>query len=286
MRQRTILRQAVLGAFLACVMSAPLNWATVPDSASSSSLDDGFRMLYDLEFDRAHQVFTSWQTTHPDDPMGPISDAAGALFSEFNRLGVLETQFYENDDLFASRKKLSPDPSTRDRFTADLDEGERRARARLAKDPKDHDALFAMTMSSGLKADYSAMIEKSNLASLHFTKVADGWAEQLLVVDPKCYDAHVATGFSKYIVGSMAAPVRWLVRLGGVSGDKQAGISELQLSAEHGRFLAPFARILLAIAYVRDKNKTEARQVLAGLRTEFPDNPLFDREISRLDQTR
>jgi hypothetical protein len=60
----------------------------------------------------------------------------------------------------------------------------------------------------------------------------------------------------------------------------------LQLSAEHGRFLAPFARILLAIAYVRDKNKTEARQVLAGLRTEFPDNPLFDREISRLDQTR
>ena len=30
----------------------------------------------------------------------------------------------------------------------------------LAKNPKDRDALFAMTLSSGLRADYAALIEK------------------------------------------------------------------------------------------------------------------------------
>jgi len=33
------------------------------------------------------------------------------LFSEFNRLGVLESEFYENDDAFADRPKLTPDPA-------------------------------------------------------------------------------------------------------------------------------------------------------------------------------
>ena len=48
--------------------------------------------------------------------MGPVSKAAGILFAEFNRLGVLESQFYENDSVFASRKKYVPDPQERARF--------------------------------------------------------------------------------------------------------------------------------------------------------------------------
>jgi|SRR5277367_1357007 len=257
--------------------------ASASPSIETTPLIGGYHLLYNLDFDHAHQVFASWAQDHPEDPMGPVSEAAGYLFSEFNRLGVLESQFYTNDKQFDARKKLTPDPATRDGFTAAIAQAETRARARLAKDPKDHDALFAMTLSSGLKADYAALIEKSNLTSLHFTREADGWAQQLLAVDPNCYDAHVATGFSKYIIGSMAAPVRWLVRLGGLVGDKQQGISELQMTADHGQYLAPFARILLAIAYVREKEVSHARTLLASLSTEFPNNPLFTREIARLD---
>jgi hypothetical protein len=252
-------------------------------SISEISLDNGFRLLYDLDFAGAHQVFSSWQQHHPDDPMGPVSDAAGLLFSEFDRLGVLESQFYASDKAFDARKKVDPDPAVRDKFNGQLGLTEERARTRLTKNPKDADALFALTLASGLRADYAALIEKRNMASLHYTKDATRWADQLLAVDPNCYDAHVATGFSKYIIGSMATPLRWLLRLGGVDGDKAAGISELQITAQHGRFLAPFARILLAIAYVREKDKPQARGILSSLRDEFPRNPLFAREIARLD---
>ena len=216
--------------------------------------------------------------------MGPTCEAAGLLFSEFERLGILEAQFYENDSKFEARKKLSPDPEVRKRFDAAIARAETLAQTRLVKDANDEDALFAMTLTSGLKADYAALIEKRNMASLHLTKEATAWSQRLLAVHPQCYDAHLAAGVSKYIIGSMAAPVRWILRLGGVSGDKQAGISELQLTADKGHYLAPFARILLAIAYVRDKDKPRARQLLASLREEFPGNPLFGREIARLDE--
>ena len=153
----------------------------------------------------------------------------------------------------------------RDRFNAALDHAQGLASVRLAANVKDRDALFAMTLSSGLRADYAALIEKKNMSSLHYTREANDWADQLLAVDPNCYDARVATGFSKYIIGSMAAPVRWFLRMGGVSGDKKQGIVELQMTADHGQYLGPFARILLAIAYVRDKDDTRApRQLLAG----------------------
>ncbi|HVO82650.1 MAG TPA: hypothetical protein VMT28_18115 [Terriglobales bacterium] len=247
------------------------------------SLDSGFRLMYDLEFDQAHRVFSSWQAEHPDDPVGLVSDAAGLLFSEFNRLGVLEGQFYEDDHTFQARKKLLPDPAVRERFDTELSQAEDKARARLAANAKDRDALFAMALASGLRADYAALIEKSNFTALRYTKEATRWADQLLAVDPDCYDAHLASGISQYIIGSMAAPMRWILRLGGVSGDKKAGIEELQVTAQHGHYLGPFARILLAIAYVREKDKTRAREMLESLRGEFPGNPLFAHELTRLE---
>jgi hypothetical protein len=261
---------------------------TVPramGSIPSESLDRGYGRLYDLDFDGAQREFESWERLNPDNPMGPVSEAADILFSEFNRLGVLEAQFYESDSVFAARKTYKADPAQRSRFEQQLDRAEQMAKSRLARDPHDRDALFAMTLSNGLRSDFAALIEKHNMASLHYTKEATSWSQQLLAAHPTCYDAHLASGVSRYIIGSMAAPVRWLLRIGGVSGDKAGGIAELQTTAAQGHLLAPFARILLAIAYVRDKDFSHARDLLAGLQRDFPNNPLFGRELARLDKT-
>ncbi len=247
-------------------------------------LDRGYAGLYNLDFAGAQRDFAKWEADHPEDPVGPVSEAAGLLFSEFNRLGVLEAPFYESDGAFTDRPKLSPDPGLRDKFQDAIGRAQRLARARLGKDAKDRDALFAMTLASGLQADYAALIEKRNLASLRYTKEAAASAQQLLDVCNDCYDVLLATGFSKYVIGSMAAPVRWILRLGGLPADKEGGISDLQKTAEHGHYLAPFARILLAIAYVREKDKEKAVQLLSGLQTQFPGNNLFPREIARLEK--
>ena len=276
---------AVLAA--ACALSLMAAAEDVQRPAVVSALDHGFSGLYNLDFSGAQKDFADWQQTHPDDPVGPVSEAAGFLFSEFNRLGVLQAQFYENDEAFAGRPKLTPDPGVRQHFLAAIGRAETLSRGRLSKDPKDRDALFALTLSSGLQAgDCAALIEKRNLASLHFTRDASASAEQLLAVCHDCYDALLATGFSKYIIGSMIAPVRWVLRQGGLPADKQGGIADLQTAAQYGRYLAPFARILLAIAYVREKDKAHALQMLNGLHQEFPANTLFRREIAHLQAAR
>lgn len=278
-------RKVALGWCL-CALCLVAQAEDIPRTESYSALDRGFAGLYNLDFAGAEKDFVSWQKLHPEDPVGPVSEAAGFLFSEFNRLGVLEAQFYENDAAFTGRPKLTADPGVHQVFENAIERAENLSRSELAKDPKDRDALFAMTLSAGLQADYAALIEKRNLASLRFTKEASAWAQQLLAVCHDCYDALLATGTSKYIIGSMAAPVRWILRLGGLPADKQGGIADLQTTADHGHYLAPFARILLSIAYVREKDKTRALQLLAGLEKEFPRNSLFPREIAHLQATR
>ena len=265
-----------------CCVLGPIAFAEDTSRVEISPLDRGFAGLYNLDFTGAQKDFSMWHKLHPDDPVGPVSEAAGFLFSEFNRLGVLESQFYENDKAFDDRPKLAPDPALRGRFQDAIGRAETLAHARLAKNPKDRDALFALTLSSGLQADYAALIEKRNIASLHFTKQASASAQELLAICHDCYDALLATGFSKYIIGSMSAPVRWILRMGGLPADKEGGIADLRTTAEHGHYLAPFARILLAIAYVREKDNPRAVELLSGLQREFPGNSLFPREIAHL----
>ncbi|MFZ1156443.1 MAG: hypothetical protein WAO10_01590 [Candidatus Sulfotelmatobacter sp.] len=276
-------RAVTMVAVLCIGLSGPSAVAGPAESvAADSALDHGYSDLYNLDFTGAQANFAAWEAAHPDDPMGPVSEAAGLLFSEFNRLGILESQFYSTDETFLARPKIAADPVVRVHFQVAITRAETLAQSRFSKDPKDRDGLFAMTMCSGLQADYAALIDHRTLDSLHYTKESSTWAAQLLEVCPNCYDVFLATGFSKYIVGSLYAPFRWLLRLGGLPGDRQGGIADLQLTAEHGRYLAPFARILLAIAYVRDHDKPQAIQLLIGLRAQFPANPLFGRELARL----
>src|SRR4029077_10442943 len=93
--QRRTIQTLISGGFWLAASLAPAVAARVP--VTRPSLDQGFHLLYDLDFDQARQVFLSWQHEHPQDPVGPTAEAAGLLFSEFHRLGVLEAQFYADD---------------------------------------------------------------------------------------------------------------------------------------------------------------------------------------------
>ncbi|MGH9677546.1 MAG: hypothetical protein ACRD36_10635, partial [Candidatus Acidiferrum sp.] len=109
-------------------------------TSTTASLDRGYNDAYNLDFDSAQREFTGWQQQHPGDPVGPVSEAAGLLFSEFHRLGVLETQFFEKDSTFLNRPKLSPDAAIHARFDAALARAEVQAQAQLQHDANDHDA--------------------------------------------------------------------------------------------------------------------------------------------------
>jgi hypothetical protein len=270
---------------LQCLLLLLVVTVAVPAAASedSAALEHGYRLMYGLDFASAGQVFRQWRTDHPRDPIGPMSEAANLLFAELNRTGVLQTQFFVDNSSFTSNKPQAPSPEVRARFDAAAADAETMARARLREAPHDPNALFAMAMVFGLRADFAGLLEGRNMAALEYGRQASRSARTLLAVDPDYADAYLATGINYYIVGSLSPPLRWILRLAGFEGDKDRGMRELKLTAEHGRLLGPFARILLAIAYLRHHDKGRARELLAGLAREFPSNPLFARELERLD---
>ena len=57
----------------------------------------------------------------------------------------------------------------------------------------------------------------------------------------------------------------------------------MRLAAEHGRYLLPFARLLLAMAALREKDTLRAKEQLAWLVTQFPQNRLYREELSKIN---
>lgn len=107
-------------------------------------------------------------------------------------------------------------------------------------------------------------------------------AETLLAHDPSCYDAYLAIGVENYILSLNPAPVRWLLELYGAQTDQRTGIEKLQLTAARGHYLEPYARVLLAVAALREHDQQRAKQLLQGLVQEFPQNQLYARELARI----
>ena len=244
-------------------------------------LDESFHSMYNLQFDQALSKAEQAKQADKTDPMPWVAQASAILFREFDRLHILRSDMFASDDAFSSRPAYSWVPASRKQFDDALAGGEKVAQDRLGHDKKDVKALFALALFNGLQADDAALITKRNMTALSYTKSATGYADKLLAIAPDYYDAYVATGMGKYIIGGKSAPVRWVLRIGGLKGDQEEGLKELRLASEHGRYLAPFARILLAFDDLRHKDRTAARKKFESLREQFPGNPLFAQEIAK-----
>jgi hypothetical protein len=251
--------------------------------SAAPGLETGYLQMYNLDFSAAHTTFALWQHDHPQDPMGFVSDGAAHLFSEFNRLHVLEFDLFTQDATFKARKELTPDAAVKQQFDNELNQADKLANQILARSPNDQGAILAEVMVNGLRGDYVALIENRSLASLSYMKKSRAMADKLLVADASCYDAYLALGAENYILSLNSAPVRWILRVTGSQTDKEQGIAWLKLAAQKGSYLAPYARLLLAVAALRDKDNKTARDLLQSLAMQFPKNDLYARELARIN---
>ena len=238
--------------------------------------------MYNLAFDDAHRVFRQWEQAHPADPIGPASDAAAYLFSEFDRLKILHSEFFTSDKAFAESKKLKPDPAIKSAFEADLERSKDLAEARLRESPDDEGALFATVLRLALDSDYASLIDKQYLTALKEIKETQGYADRLLAKHPDCYDAQLALGVENYVLSLKPAPVRWLLHMAGAEADQQKGLEELRQVADKGDYFKPYAKVLLAIAALRANDKGEAKRLMEELARQFPKNDLFQTELKKL----
>ena len=256
---------------------------TVPSPKATLLLDSGFSDLYKLDFQAARTQFRDYQKEQPTDPLGKSAEAASFLYEEFNQKGVFTSAFFLNDDTFLGGVPGNSAGNSNTSFLQANAAARQAARARLKSDPHDRQALLALTMADGMESNYDEIIEKKQLAALSLMRQAEDEAKTLLAIDPSAKDAYVALGTSNYVIGCLPNYKKMFLWFGGIHGDKFRGMDQLQAAAEQGHYLKPFAMIVLALAAEREHQHDRARALLVELSKQFPENPLFAKELKLLD---
>jgi hypothetical protein len=272
----------VLGLAAGVVSAASAQFPPNPITAASNGLDRGYFDMYDVNFAAAHTIFQQLLAQHPDDALAAGSDAAAYLFGEFDRLHIIDVELFADQSRFDSRSRLTPDPAVRKAFDDRCAQASRLADAAIKRNPKDATAFYVKTMVSGMQSDYALMIDKRDLTALSLTKQATVYSRQALALNPTMFDAYLASGVENYMLSLKSAPLRWLLGVTGASTDRQEGIRLLTLTANQGHYLAPFARMMLSVAALRDGNPQRARAILVALARQYPDNTLYERQLARI----
>ena len=250
-------------------------FATVPE------LNAGFDLLYRQRFAEAREAFANWESHNPEQPFGQVAIAAGYLFEELSRQGVLTSDFFLNEKKFLHGIEGSPDPERMSHFRDAVARACELARERQKTNPKDGEALLALTLAAGMESDAESILLKRHLAGLKSMKKANGYAKELLAQYPDATDAYVATGIANYVIGSQSGSTRFALWFGGIHGDKKLGMEQVARTVENGRYLRPFAKIILALAARREKQDGLAQRLFRELTQQYPDNQQFASEYAK-----
>jgi hypothetical protein len=249
-------------------------FTTIPE------LSAGFDLLYRQRFVEAREAFANWQSRNPEQPFGQVAIAAGYLFEELSHQGVLTSDFFLNEKKFLHGIEGNPDPERMSHFRDALARACELARERQKTNPKDGEALLALTLAAGMESDAESILQKKHLAALKSMKKANGYAKELLAQHPDATDAYIALGIANYIIGSQSGGTRFALWFDGVHGDKKLGMELVGRTVENGRYLQPFAKIILALAARREKQNALAQRLFRELNEQYPDNQQFASEYA------
>src|SRR5215468_5673243 len=252
-----------------------------PGLSTVPELSEGFRQLYVLQFPEARSTFHSWADSHPAEPFPQAAIAASYLFEELYRQGVLTSDFFLNEKKFLKGIDGKPNAERMKDFRGALTSARSLAKERLAQNPKDPEALFALAVAAGMESNAYSILEKKHLDALKKIKESNQYAKELLALRPDAMDAYVPLGSANYIIGSLGAGARFMLWFGNIHGDKKLGMEQMQNAADNGRYLRPFAQILLALAARREKKNELAQKLLRELTQEFPSSALFQSEYAK-----
>jgi len=259
----------------------PETKANSPAFTEVPELASGFHLLYTQKFAEGREKFADWESQHPDEPFVQVAVAASYLFEEFYRQDVLSSDFFLNEKKFLNGIDGKPDPGRMKSFQEAIQHARKLAKQRLEKNAKDPEALFALALSAGMESDAAMILKKQHLEALKRLKEANEHARQLLAQQPDANDAYVALGAANYIIGSLSGGARFMLRFGGIHGDKKLGMEQLGKTIENGRYLQPFAKILLALAARREKQNPLAQKLFHELSEEFPESALYAAEYAK-----
>jgi len=148
------------------------------------------------------------------------------------------------------------------------------ARQRIAKNANDADAHYQLGAAVGLRASYTATVDGSVVGAFRAAREAYDEHEQVMTLEPRRKDAGLIVGTYRYIVATLALPLRWMAYVAGFGGGREKGLRLIEEAASYGGENQTDARFALVLIYNRERRYPEALNELAQLRQRYPQNRL------------
>jgi tetratricopeptide (TPR) repeat protein len=235
--------------------------------------------LYNLNRDRAVDLYREAVAADPQDA-GAYRGLASALWLSITfRRGNMTVDDYIGR---VNRQTLPLPPPPRETaaaFNDALDRAMALARKKVDANPRDADAHYQIGAAVGLRASYIATVEGSALGAFRAAREAYEEQERVMELDPRRKDAGLIVGTYRYIVATLALPLRWVAYIAGFGGGKDKGLHLIEEAAAFPGDSQTDARFALVLLYNREKRYDDALRQLAILRERYPRNRLLPLEI-------
>jgi tetratricopeptide (TPR) repeat protein len=239
----------------------------------------GSSAAYNLDYEGARRDFEEMIRMQPENPVGPLYLATNVWLKSLNDARRLQSSLYNSDEFYVeSEEKV--DSRVQEQFRALTRRAKTLAEERLKRDPRDVEALYLLGSIDGVKAAFSAAVERNFMSALRDGQRSVERHREVLKLDPQYKDAEMTVGLYDYVVGDLPLAVKVLASLGGVRGSKKRGLATLERVAREGHWSRDHAKVVLIALFKREGRFAEAGAVANEMAAAYPRNYLFRLEAA------
>lgn len=223
------------------------------DADNNDEIKTGIDAIYNLDFEDARKQMDKIRMNDPEDPAPYFYTAMiywGKLFFNYDLKAVDELNIWLDRTIDKAEKLQN-------------------------KEGGESKTLFYLGGAYGFKARIS-LIKHQWLSAYFNAKKGTKFLQRAVEVNPKNYEAYLGLGMYNYFISRLPGVIKVLAFMLFMDGDKDIGISQLELCAEKGTYGAAEARLVLSSIYIYFENTPDkALEQINILENKYSRNPRF-----------
>ena len=235
----------------------------------------GSQLLFDYDFDEALDHYARVSERFPEHPTGPYNLATTIWTRLAQRSNGMRGSTLRNDRFFSQQGRPETTPEEEAAFREQLEEAYRRAQALLERDPDDVEALYYLGATEALESGWAMIVDRAWLRAARTIRRGVRRHRRVQELDPGFRDAYAVPGAYEYGIAALPRPLRMLVFVFGMRGDREGGLRGLQITADEGRRARWGGLWTYALLMQREEREDEALAAVRRLQRQFPKNPDF-----------